>query len=228
MWQFWSFSLIFIVCVIKINMIAYVFDKLISTKGEYRCLRPFPYLLIKSHAHVLQYFLKDDSIPPGTLKPLHPFILGDYMTIHLGENLLTASIVCEASDAIVSNADKPTLLWAVKTCSIQQPLWRICALYYLRLAVNWNKKLCNRYHWISHTKWWVYDIYICIQDEINLSWPSLLGYHCFGIKYNGFPFTSLLVYSNSKCQRWNNSNNYSLFFKHLLGLLKPIIFKRCT
>ena len=64
---------------------------------------PFPYLLIKSHAPVLQYFLKDDSIPPGTLKPLHPFILGDYMTINLGENLLTASKVCEASDAIVSN-----------------------------------------------------------------------------------------------------------------------------
>ena len=78
-------------CVIKINMIAYVFDKLISTKGKYRCLRSFPYLVIKSHAPVLQYFLKDDSIPPGTLKPLHPFILGDYMTIHLGENLLTVS-----------------------------------------------------------------------------------------------------------------------------------------
>ena len=71
---------------------------------------PFPYLVIKSHAPVLQYFLKDDSIPPGTLKPLHPFILSDYITIHMGGNLLTSSIVCEASDAIVSYADKPTLL----------------------------------------------------------------------------------------------------------------------
>ena len=71
---------------------------------------PSPILLIKSHAPVRQYFLKDDSIPPGTLKPLHPFILSDYMTIHLGGNLPTSSIVCEASDAIVGNADRPTLL----------------------------------------------------------------------------------------------------------------------